>query len=284
MLVAGFVKSSGALHYFQKLEDAQLVYFAFRDDRDFRAPSERNIPAQFMNNHCGSYRPIQGHGILAYTIDANHESNYMYCGQDNATWKCPVACLGTPADQINGEYPVVNWVAEGRMREFEIKEFETASRTMTCKFYYRDLKVHDAYVTVIYMLFNIVVFGAATGAFLNGVLELVINPMERMCSALQSLSRTFSMLAPANDDGKEDELASLGVNIIKLTDLLKVGLGDAGARIISQNLETDTGDLNALVRQPLGGSCCSADLPCYRLLEQKSMGILGSVTSETFVF
>jgi class 3 adenylate cyclase len=68
--------------------------------------------------------------------------------------------------------------------------------------------------------------------------------MERMCSALQLMSKQFSMLAP--DDAHEgDELAGLGDGLMKLTDLLQVSLGDAGTKIITSNLKGG-GEINAM--------------------------------------
>ena len=195
---------------------------------------------------CNTYKPLRGMttGILSHRKHLHNEaeSNYDLCDEDEANWHCPVACLGRREDIIAKELPVVDWLSDSKMRKGELLEYE--SDTMRVVFYMRNLKVYEAWVTVMYMLFNILVFGAATGIFLNQVFELVVNPMERMCSALQLMSKQFSMLAPdAAHEG--DELSGLGDGLMKLTDLLKVSLGDAGSKIITNNLK-GSGEVNAM--------------------------------------
>lgn len=257
-IVAGFVRDGGALHFYQKFEGMTLVYFALKDDSKFLAPSHRQ-----MQGGCETYNPVTSRGILADRGPADYLndgralnaptaqtllSNYYFCDEDNATWACPVACLGTKADKLKQEFPLVDWVDPGlygSMRKKELHTLESDSGTMKATFYTRHFQVFQAQMSVLSMLFNMVVFGSATGAFLNGVFELVVNPMERMCAALKHLSKTFSMLSSDGDD--DDELASLGTNILKLTDLLKVGLGEAGAKMIAKNFRNDTDELEIIV-------------------------------------
>jgi len=199
-----------------------------------------------VDGGCNTYKPTKGMttGILSHRKHLHNEAetNYDLCDEDEANWHCPVACLGRRSDVNNGELPVVDWLSDTKMRKGELLEYE--SDTMRVVFYMRNLKIYEAWVTVMYMLFNIVVFGAATGIFLNQVFELVVNPMERMCSALQLMSKQFSMLAP-DDSHEGDELAGLGDGLMKLTDLLQVSLGDAGSKIITKNLQ-GSGSINAM--------------------------------------
>ena len=201
-------------------------------DCDF-TPAKRR-----MEGGCATYRPTKGmlHGILSHRKNLHNEddSNYDMCNEDDANWHCPVACLGRAEDVAAGELAVVDWMDDRKMRRGELSEYETD--TLKVVFYFRNLKIHEAWVTIMYMLFNIVVFGSATGMFLNQVFDLVVNPMERMCSALQMMSKQFAMLAP-DDDHEGDELAGLGDGIMKLTDLLQVSLGDAGTKIITGQLK-----------------------------------------------
>jgi hypothetical protein len=266
-LIRGFVHRNGALHQFQDLGNAQLVYFALRDDVSFQAPGAARFrdgtgPVQ---GGCETYYPKQSQGILAETFENQNNpatlSNYMYCDEDGATWQCPVACLGRQKDKALGEYAVVDWEDDTAMRKSELHRFWSERGTMTCTFYYRDLRVYESLNTVIYMLFNIVVFGAATGMFLSEVFDLVVEPMERMCAALTSLTKTFKNLSPEavdEEDEEGDELASLGVGIIKLTELLKVGLGSAGTALIRNNLKGESNNVDPMVslhKEPVVVQC-----------------------------
>eukprot|EP01047_Picozoa_sp_COSAG01_P063095 COSAG01_NODE_8122_length_2913_cov_2.868870_3_plen_183_part_01 len=152
---------------------------------------------------CGTYAPattcgmaMEGGRMIAGVAEwcpANSPSggNFQYCKEDGAANACPVSC-GTIRQML------VDWRDKQMMRENELLDFspteaddERKSTRLKATFYYRDLKVHDAWLTVMYMLFNIVVFGLSTGVFLNEIFELVINPIERICSALQALGKSM---------------------------------------------------------------------------------------------
>merc|ERR1719223_929533 len=98
------------------------------------------------------------HGILSHRkhLHNEEESNYDLCDEDDANWHCPVACLGRPADIKAKELPVVDWLSDTKMRKGELLQYESDS--MKVIFYMRNLKIYEAWVTVMYMLFNIVVF------------------------------------------------------------------------------------------------------------------------------
>jgi class 3 adenylate cyclase len=149
---------------------------------------------------------------------------------------------------------LVDWRDKQMMRENELLDFspteaddERKSTRLKATFYYRDLKVHDAWLTVMYMLFNIVVFGLSTGVFLNEIFELVINPIERICSALQALGKSMKTLQTDKEDEDEDEFERLGTSILTLTEMLKSSLGAAGTAIIKNNIEGDETSVNAMV-------------------------------------
>jgi class 3 adenylate cyclase len=199
---------------------------------------------------------------------------YEYCNADDAAWRCLKSC-GTITE------PLIDWMDYSSMRESELLRFspdyesltdgefiietgdddfpEFAITTdkggddgaglptrVTAIFYYRNLRVEEAWVTVTYMLFNMVVFGVSTGAFLNEILDLVVSPMERICSALTSLSKSMKSLQ-AEMGEEADEFEQLGASMLKLTDLLKTSLGEAGSAIIKNNLDDDSAGINAMV-------------------------------------
>jgi class 3 adenylate cyclase len=284
MVFSGFQDNHGALNYYQEFEEAQLVFFAVRDDPNFAASAGPRVGAK-----CDSYRPEQQgtHGILADRQAVRGESNHPHCTADDASYRCPVSCLGTADDISKGEFVLVDWVQDHQMRKSELREFndcDCSDWTMKSTFYYRDLRVYEAWVTVMYMCFNIVVFGAATGAFLNEVFDLVVTPMERMCSALQVMSQQFAMLKPADDEDDGDELGQLGDGIVKLTDLLKVSLGDAGSKIITKNLAGETGELNAMVEgikmDGYFGFCDIRDFPYLTEVLEEDIMVFTNVVSE----
>ena len=198
-------------------------------------------------------------------------SMYKYCNEDDAAWRCVKSCRTVPGE-------LVNWIDETAMRSNEMLRFspdladtytipdrtgnnpegtviandvdpdnpEMAPTRVTAIFYYRELKVTEAWVTIMYMLFNMCVFGVSTGAFLNEILDLVVAPMERICTALTSLSKSMkSLQSEMGEDA--DEFEMLGSSMLKLTDLLKTSLGEAGSAIIKNNLDGDDEGLNAMV-------------------------------------
>ena len=294
-LFTGFQDNHGALNYFQGFEEAQLVYFAIQDSKDFRAPENRTAGG------CETYRPASSglYGVLAHRETLHGTSNYRYCEADGAKYECPVACLGLPQDRADEKYVLVDWVQTKQMRASELLNFtdddsckdtevqaclDKGEWGLHATFYYRDLRVYEAWVTVMYMCFNIVVFGVATGAFLNEVLDLVVTPMERMCSALQVMSKQFAMLKPDSDEGDGDELSQLGDGIVKLTDLLKVSLGEAGSKIITKNLQGDSGELNAMVEgtrmSGYFGFCDIRDFPFLMEALEEDIMVFTNIVSE----
>ena len=219
---------------------------------------------------------ITGNGKCIADATATSVTNYnQFCNSDDASWRCLKSC-GTVTE------PLVDWMDYSSMRESELLRFapdykdlvdglyevptddpdvefvirtdsgETSSgdtllpRRVTAIFYYRNLRVDEAWVTVTYMLFNMVVFGVSTGAFLNEILDLVVSPMERICSALTTLSKSMKSLQ-ANLGEDADEFDQLGASMLKLTDLLKTSLGEAGSAIIKNNLDDDSNGVNAMV-------------------------------------
>jgi class 3 adenylate cyclase len=256
-LLKAFAHNDGPITYFQNFEDAQLVHLELLDDPDFTAPTSAGSRA---GARCNTYRApttcgmnMEGGRILstiAGWCDGNlnvANNNFQYCKEDGAAVACPVAC-GTIRQNL------VDWTDKEMMREDELKYFsptadttERLSTRLKATFYYRDLKVHDAWLTVMYMLFNIVIFGLSTGVFLNEIFELVINPIERICGALQALGKSMKTLQSEREDEDEDEFERLGNSILSLTDMLKSSLGAAGTAIIKNNIEGDQTTVNALV-------------------------------------
>lgn len=199
---------------------------------------------------------------------------YQFCNSDDAAWRCLVSCQTVTA-------PLVDWMDYSAMRESELLRFapdfddladgaytvpDTGDVEYTISthdglmangdkmlptrveaiFYYRNLRVQEAWVTVMYMLFNMMVFGVSTGAFLNEVLDLVVAPMERICGALTALSRSMKSLQTEMGEDA-DEFEMLGQSMLKLTDLLKTSLGEAGTSIIKNNLDGEGDGINAMV-------------------------------------
>merc|ERR1711865_362798 len=105
-----------------------------------------------------------------------------------------------------------------------------------------------------------------------------------MCSALQVMSKQFAMLKPDSDEGDGDELSQLGGGIVKLTDLLKVSLGEAGSKIITKNLQGDSGELNAMVEgtrmSGYFGFCDIRDFPFLMEALEEDIMVFTNIVSE----
>jgi len=226
---------------------------------------------------------FRGGGSIVSRIDAAGDGDsvpgdvlYKFCNSDDAAWRCLVSCQTVTA-------PLVDWMDYSAMRESELLRFAPDYASLTngvytvpgtpadvvyniathdgamsssdekmlptrveAIFYYRSLRVQEAWVTVMYMLFNMMVFGVSTGAFLSEVLDLVVAPMERICGALTALSRSMKSLQTEMGEDA-DEFEMLGASMLKLTDLLKTSLGEAGTAIIKNNLDGDGDGINAMV-------------------------------------
>jgi len=255
-LLASFARNDGPISYFQNFEDSQLVKLELLDNPAFTGPATR-----VGDKKCASYAPattancgIHGTGtmIMAFVSDwcppqpVSANSNFQYCLEDGADIECPVSCK-------TFTQPLVDWTDKSTMRKEELDTFgpdETSEERKAVRleavFYRRNLRVYDAWLTIMYMLFNIVIFGASTGVFLSEIFDLVVNPIERICSALQNLAGSMKSLQQESGDDM-DEFEMLGSSILKLTDLLKTSLGEAGTQIIKNNIDAEDDSLNAMV-------------------------------------
>jgi class 3 adenylate cyclase len=258
-LLQAFAVNDGPITFFQNFEDAQLAQLQLLDDPTWTSSTTNG------NHNCASYAPVDecgmlesGSTVVSQVADwcpnqasgASAASQYANCELHGADIKCPESCRVITQN-------LVDWVDTNRMRESELAVFspeegtkeggeERKATTLKATFYKRNIAVADANMTVLYMLFNILVFGASTGVFLNEIFDLVVNPIERICSALQNLAKSMkSLQAEAGDD--EDEFQMLGKSILKLTDLLKTSLGEAGTAIIANNIDADDDSINAMV-------------------------------------
>lgn len=260
-LLDSLAHNDGPITYFQNFEDAQLVRLELLDDPNWEtlAGTRNDGTTRAAGQKCGTYAPattcgmaMEGGRMIAGVAEwcpANSPSggNFQYCKEDGAANACPVSC-GTIRQML------VDWRDKQMMRENELLDFspteaddERKSTRLKATFYYRDLKVHDAWLTVMYMLFNIVVFGLSTGVFLNEIFELVINPIERICSALQALGKSMKTLQDDKEEEDDDEFERLGNSILTLTEMLKSSLGAAGTAIIKNNIEGEETTVNAMV-------------------------------------
>jgi len=281
-----FGKSRGALAYFQTYEEAQLVKLEIRDDIKFTVPNED--PPRGKLGNCNAYKPIISSGLTArmetwnnagtLLDDLSHPfltfknknniefTNYRKCPHDRnsgglqASYACLVSCTTLPD-------PIVDWENDKVMRAKEVLTYPCTDEEISegdCEgagkeaidngakiwatFYIRNLVNYDAYLTIIYMLFNIAVFGAATGVFLNEVFDLIVNPMERICLAVASMAATMAALQGSHEDDDEgDEFTKLSGSIVKMTDLLKTSLGSAGAAIIKNNLDGESTSIDPMI-------------------------------------
>lgn len=217
--------------------------------------------ANTPNRKCN---PIQKPDVAAFVAkNGPGETNYRSCAYDKnsegvpATWMCVEACNTIAADS-DGSRKLVDWSRESDMREGELLTFpgvdDDAGKkaiedgaTIYATFYLRELKNYDAEMTIWYMLFNMLIFGMATGVFLNEVFELIVNPMERICMAVESMAHTMKALQGQHQDDEADEFTQLSASIVKMTDLLKTSLGAAGANIIKNNLDADSIEIDPMI-------------------------------------
>jgi len=248
---------------------------------NYRAKFSSGVTAGFSTwTNAGAAGTARGNPVekpdVAETIAKNGPdlTNFRSCATDKdeqgtpATWICIQAC-GTIGEKIlpDGRIDapkIVDWKRLDDMRLTELSywpnaEYQgvtgtegadaiAAGATIKATFYLRNLKNYEAMMTIYYMLFNMLVFGAATGVFLNEVFELIVNPMERICMAVESMAHTMKALQGNHEEDAEgDEFTQLSSSIVKMTDLLKTSLGAAGANIIKNNLDADSHEIDPMI-------------------------------------
>lgn len=100
-------------------------------------------------------------------------------------------------------------------------------------------------------LFVSFVMLTATYVFTNDVKVIVLAPIERMMTMVEEVAKHPLEPFAFSDDGKNEyELKLLETTIEKITMLLRIGFGEAGAGIISENLKMDdhsSGVINPLI-------------------------------------
>jgi len=241
-LARSFANGGGAITRYQNFEDVQVCSLSLHDSdkkdfvcKDYAQPAGVHGIGYFAKLDAFENYPntsSAGGGFLSM--------NFASCFSDHAIrWKCPESCN-------IGLHKLIDWEDDSAMRPSELVGYNSTDKTIRTRMYLRILNNHDAYMTIVYMLFNIVIFGAATGAFLDQIFELVINPMERICGALQNLAKSMKQLSAGLDDDS-DEFEMLSNSILKLTGMLKTSLGDAGASIIAKNIDAADDSINPMI-------------------------------------
>jgi class 3 adenylate cyclase len=109
----------------------------------------------------------------------------------------------------------------------------------------KDKTSDEAFLTIIYMWFVIVIFAVSSLVFMADVQSLVIEPVEGMTSAMQMIATSLIDLGGDQDSGA-NEANYIETTVLKIVSLLHVSFGDAGRRVINRN----TGEEGGLAATP----------------------------------
>jgi class 3 adenylate cyclase len=124
--------------------------------------------------------------------------------------------------------------------EYELKEGE--HKSMEVKHRYAGMEVwvdlkdktsDEAFLTIIYMWFVIVMFMVSSLVFMGDVQSLVVAPVEGMTSAMQMIAT--SLIDLGGSDTGANEANYIETTVLKIVSLLNVSFGDAGRRVINRS-------------------------------------------------
>lgn len=147
-------------------------------------------------------------------------------------------------------------VAELRPEATKIYSHTTGSTVTTAVFSLKYLEYYYALYSTITTLFIAVLLVLGSLIFTSDTQNMVIAPIERMMHMVDAVAK--DPLKPITFDhdpnsSGEYETKLLESTIEKITGLLRVGFGEAGAGIISANLQTRKGDEQGAVNPLLPG-------------------------------
>lgn len=114
------------------------------------------------------------------------------------------------------------------------------------KFSLRPLEYESAMYSVLMTIFigGLLVVGSVV--FVEDTERLVLKPIGRMMNMVEEVARDPLATLVLGDNGGEYETRLLETTIEKITGLLRVGFGEAGAGIISANLSADSSGSSAI--------------------------------------
>ena len=109
----------------------------------------------------------------------------------------------------------------------------------------------DALCGIFRTIFVMIILVWGASAFNKDAQKLVIGPIERMVKVVKGIQTNPMASVVLADDGEFEEesyeTVMLQHTIEKIGGLLQVGFGEAGAEIIAKNMNTEDGNLNAMV-------------------------------------
>lgn len=147
-------------------------------------------------------------------------------------------------------------------------------------FQIKNILHEQSVMSLCFMTVVVLIFGLGAGGFLADVQTYVIAPVERISALTSNLSSTLKFLAPNTslaDDNKrkraldaatvvdsggccggetaetdgvdedDDDIKILGEQVQKMLELLQIGFGEAGTKIIEQNLTANTEQLQPMM-------------------------------------
>lgn len=110
---------------------------------------------------------------------------------------------------------------------------------------YRSETASEALLNIVYMLFICLIFAVSSLVFMLDLNKLVIEPVENMSKAMALVSEKLVDLGgSAEDSGEANYIEN---SILKIVTLLKVSFGEAGTRIIANNMSSGTHHVQALI-------------------------------------
>ena len=142
-----------------------------------------------------------------------------------------------------------------RMEATEIHTHTDGAYTTTATFSYKWLEYDNAMFSILTTLFIAVLLVVGSLIFTADTQTMVIAPIERMMNMVEAVAR--DPLQPLSFDHEgaastgEYETRLLETTIEKITGLLRVGFGEAGAGIISANLQQTDGKGGSAAVNPL---------------------------------
>ena len=110
---------------------------------------------------------------------------------------------------------------------------------------YRQKTQAEAFLNIVYMLVVCVIFAGASLVFMMDLNHLVIEPTENMSNAMRIVSSKLMDLGGKMDE--DGEAAYVESSITKIVSLLKVSFGDAGTRIIANNMTAGADEIQPMI-------------------------------------
>lgn len=140
----------------------------------------------------------------------------------------------------------------------------------------------DGLYGLITTIFVVILLGAGAAFFMKDVNEMVIAPIEDMTQFVKKLAKDpFASISTQEDGDNADETGMIKTALNKVTRLLRVGFGEAGAEIIAGNMEAGDSFSAVVEGQKVYGIFGFCDIRRFtdttEALEEKVMSFVNTI-------